>query len=349
MPGPSPDTVPTAGARPSSATEGTLVIQTAFLGDTVLTLPLLMTLAATRGPVDVLTTPGALPMVAGHPAVRRAILFDKHGRDHGLHGLLGVARTLRRLRHTTVYLPHGSIRSALIARLAGIPRRIGFSGAPGAFLYTEARATSGGPMSSRLAALAGSASAPLPAPPWLALSADDRARADEWLRERQVPPGFLALAPGARWDTKRWPFYSELAAAVREPIVVLGGGDDTALGEAVIARAPGRSWNAAGALPLMVSAALLARAALLVTNDSAPLHLATSLGVPVVALFGPTVPAFGFGPVWPGDRVVEHPRLGCRPCHHHGPVTCPLGHHRCMRELDVAEVVAAVTAAGGRR
>lgn len=347
MPGPSSDRAPTAGAR--SATEGTLVIQTAFLGDTILTLPLLMTLAGTRGPVDLLTTPEAFPLVASHPAVRRAILFDKHGRDHGLRGLLGVARALRRLRHTNVYLPHGSIRSALMARLAGIPWRIGFSGAPGAFLYTEARAPSGGPMSSRIAALAGPASDPLPAPPWLAFSASDRARADEWLRDRGIPSRFLVLAPGARWGTKRWPFYPELAAAVPEPIVVLGGGDDVALGEAIVGRASGRSWNAAGALPLMVSAALLARAALLVTNDSAPLHLATALGVPVVALFGPTAPAFGFGPVWPGDRVVEHPQLGCRPCHHHGPEACPLGHHRCMREIGVEMVVEAVTAVGGRR
>ena len=236
-----------------------------------------------------------------------------------------------------------------MARLAGIPQRIGFSGAPGAFLYTEARAPSGGPMSSRIAALAGPTSEPLPAPPWLALSESDRARAEQWLLERRIPPRFLVFAPGARWGTKRWPFYSELAAAVRQPIVVLGGGDDVALGEAIVAGAPGRSWNAAGALPLMVSAALLARAALLVTNDSAPLHLATALGVPVVALFGPTVPAFGFGPVWPGDQVVEHPLLGCRPCHHHGPVACPLGHHRCMRELGVEQVVEAVMEVGSRR
>lgn len=351
MPWPSSVTATTAGARRRSATEGTLVIQTAFLGDTILTLPLLMTLAGTRGPVDVLTTPEAFPVVASHPAVRRAILFDKHGRDRGLHGLLGVARALRRLRHASVFLPHGSIRSALIARLAGIPQRIGFSGAPGAFLYTEARARSGGPMSSRIAALADPASELLPAPPWLALADGDRTQADEWLLERRIPSRYLVLAPGAKWGTKRWPFFPELAAAVREPIVVLGGGDDVALGEAIVARAPGRSWNAAGALPLMVSAALLARAALLVTNDSAPLHLATALGVPVVALFGPTVPAFGFGPVWPEDRVVEHSQLACRPCHHHGPMTCPLGHHRCMREIGVEVVVEAVNewAEGGRR
>ena len=342
MPRPHPATSDTADPPPRRPAGGTLVIQTAFLGDTILTLPLLMTLARTDGPVDVLTTPAALPIVASHPAVRRAILFDKQGRDGGLTGLLGVARTLRRSRYATAYLPHGSIRTALVARLAGIPRRVGFTGSPGAFLYSEARRPGSDPMSVRIAALAGGEAEPLPPPPWLALSDSDRAQTDLWLAARRIPRRFIALAPGARWGTKRWPFYPELAAALNEPIVVLGGDDDVGLGEAIVGRAPGRSWNAAGALPLTVSAALLARAALLVTNDSAPLHLATALGVPVIALFGPTVPAFGFGPVWPEDQVLEHPLLPCRPCHHHGPMTCPLGHHRCMRELGVEAVMGAI-------
>jgi heptosyltransferase-2 len=85
----------------------------------------------------------------------------------------------------------------------------------------------------------------------------------------------------------------------------------------------------------------------LVTNDSAPLHLATAVGTPVVAVFGPTVPAFGFGPRGARDRVVEHPALACRPCSAHGPQVCPLGHHRCMQELSVESVAAAVAAATG--
>jgi heptosyltransferase-2 len=349
MTGPSPDLrTPTfAPSRPAAG--GALVIQTAFLGDTVLTLPLLMRLARRHGPVDVLTTPPALPIVAGHPAVRRVIVFDKHGRDAGVAGLLRIARSLRRGRYDAAYLPHGSIRSALLARLAGIPERTGFGGAPGAFLYSDARLPGTGPMSLRIASLAPGAVEPLPPPPWLTLTAPDGARADSWLSGNSIPPRFVVIAPGARWGTKRWPYYAELAAAIPDPMVVIGGADDVALGEAIIARAPGRSWNAAGTLPLAVSAAVLAHAVLLVTNDSAPLHLATALGIPVIALFGPTVPSFGFGPVWPEDRVIEHPALPCRPCHHHGPMVCPLGHHRCMRELDLARVVEAVTAVGGRR
>jgi heptosyltransferase-2 len=96
--------------------------------------------------------------------------------------------------------------------------------------------------------------------------------------------------------------------------------------------------TAAGAVPIRVSAALIERAAVLVSNDSAPLHLGSAVGTPVVAIFGPTVPAFGFGPR--GDRIgiIEHGGLGCRPCSTHGPRRCPLGHHRCMREIAPAEV-----------
>jgi hypothetical protein len=95
------------------------------------------------------------------------------------------------------------------------------------------------------------------------------------------------------------------------------------------------------------SAALIARAAALVTNDSAPLHLATAVGTPVVALFGPTVPAFGFGPRGLDDVVLEHDGLACRPCSAHGPRRCPLGHHRCMRELPPGAVAAALAAVLG--
>jgi heptosyltransferase-2 len=100
--------------------------------------------------------------------------------------------------------------------------------------------------------------------------------------------------------------------------------------------------DATGALGLLGSAALLARCRVLETNDSLPLHLATAMDVPTVAVFGPTVPAFGFGPLATRSRVVEHPAMPCRPCHAHGPATCPLGHFRCMRELTVASVVASV-------
>ena len=324
----------------------TLVIQTAFLGDVVLTTPLLAVLAERHGPVDVVTTPAAAPLLETHPAVASVIRYDKREADRGLVGIVRLGRRLRRRRYASVYLPHRSWRSAALALISGAAERIGFADSPAAATYTRRvpRPELGHEVERLLSLAGGEAAAP---PVRIELTADDRAAAEAWLRARGVGDGFVALAPGSIWGTKRWPGYVELAAALDAPVVVVGGREDAALAEAVAAAAPGRGHNAAGALGLRGSAALIGRAAVLVTNDSAPLHLATAMGTPVVAIFGPTVPAFGFGPRGARDRIVEHPALECRPCSAHGPRVCPLGHHRCMTELSVESIAAAVAAVSG--
>jgi heptosyltransferase-2 len=328
----------------SVAGSSTLVIQTAFLGDVVLTTPLLAALAKQHGPVDVVTTPAAAPLLATHPAVRQLIPYDKRGRDAGPRGLWRLGAALRARAYDRVVLPHRSWRSAVLALLANVPERTGFADAPPAITYTVRipRARSGHEVE-RLLALAGGSAGETPAVS-LALDAADFAAADAWLAARGLSSGYVALSPGSIWGTKRWAYYPELAEAVRGPIVVIGGPDDGPQAEAIVARAPDRAHSAVGATSVRVSAALIARARALVTNDSAPLHLATAVGTPVVAIFGPTVPAQGFGPRGAADVVLGHPSLACRPCSAHGPQVCPLLHHRCMRELPMSTVAAAVAA-----
>ncbi len=323
----------------------TLVIQTAFLGDVVLTTPLLGALAARHGPVDVVTTPAAATLLEHHPAVRQLIKYDKRGGDRGFGGLRQLAKRLRASDYRYAYLPHRSWRSATLSLLAGIPERIGFADSPAALTYTRRipRARTGHEVE-RLLALAEPSAGPSPSVE-LALTPADYAAADAWLAARGIASGFVAIAPGSIWGTKRWPYYGELARTLAEPIVVLGGPDDAALAGEVAAAAGARGHNAAGALPLRTAAAVIRRAAVLVTNDSAPLHLATAVGTPIVALFGPTVPAFGFGPRGASDVVLEVGGLDCRPCSPHGPQTCPRGHHRCMRDLPVTTVAEAVASA----
>jgi heptosyltransferase-2 len=324
----------------------TLVIQTAFLGDVVLTTPLLTAIAAHHGPVDVVTTPVAAPLLETHPAVRQVIPYDKRRADRGWAGLRTLARRLKTEKYGRAYLPHRSLRTAVLAFLARIPARIGFSGG-WSFLYTEARPKPRtGHETDRLLALADEA--PAVYPPQLRPTPED-ARAAAGL----VEGDFVALAPGSIWGSKRWPYYGELAArlAAQLPVVVVGGPDDVGLGEEIVGavgRAGGRAVNACGKLTLRQSAALIKRAALLVTNDSAPLHLASAVGTPIVALFGPTITEFGFGPVRAGD-VALGLELQCRPCSSHGPLQCPLGHHRCMRDLTVEAVIAAIEELGALR
>ncbi len=336
---------PPAGGPPAGADAvlpggATLVIQTAHLGDVVLTLPLLQRLAERDGPVDLVTTPAAAPLAEHHPALRRVIPFDKHGADRGLSGLFRLGRRLRAAGYARAVLPHGSVRSAALAYLSGAAVRTGFADASGALSYTRRVARPAtGHMSTRLMALADQAATP--ARPWLRLGAEDRASAATWLEATGVAEPFIVLAPGSRWGTKRWPYFAELAQALRYPVVVIGGPEDEQLASAIVQAAPADSHSAAGLLGLQASAALVERAALVVTNDSVALHLATALERPMVAIFGPTIPGFGFGPL--GDEpIVEHEALPCRPCSAHGPAVCPLGHHRCMREIEVTRVSRAV-------
>ncbi|HEU5219801.1 MAG TPA: lipopolysaccharide heptosyltransferase II [Gemmatimonadales bacterium] len=325
-----------------------LVVQTAFLGDVVLTTGLLNELAERSGPVDLVTTPAAHELVATHPAVHHAWTYDKRGADRGVAGLFRLAGALRRKRYQSAYLPHRSLRTAMLARLAGIPERIGFAGGPGSWSYTRRIERPGsGHEAERILALA----EPLPgarARVTLGLTEDDARQADEWLAARNIAPGFIALAPGSIWGTKRWPGYGELAATLDQPVVIVGGPEDRPLAESVAAGRP-RVHIAAGELSLPAASALIARAGVLVTNDSAPLHLASAVGTPVVALFGPTIPAFGFGPRGERDRIVEHGSMPCRPCSSHGPMVCPLGHHRCLREIGIERVMEAVRATRDHR
>jgi len=327
-----------------------LVVQTSFLGDVILTTPLIADLAG-RGAVDVVTTPAAAGVLANNPAIRSVIVYDKRGRDAGIGGMLRLAGMLRRTGYDAAYLAQGSWRSAALALAARVPRRVGFSTSAGKPLYTSRiPRVAGRHHAEHLWRLGAGADAVAPASatlrPRLYPGESEQLAVTGLLRD--VPrdgAALVALAPGSIWGTKRWPHFPALAArlAPLHRLVVLGSEADASLAVA-IAEAAGaeRVIDATGRLSLLGSAALLARCAALVTNDSAPLHLATAMNTPTVAIFGPTVPAFGFGPLADRRAVVELSDLSCRPCSSHGPEQCPLGHWKCMQELDTTRVLNAV-------
>jgi heptosyltransferase-2 len=176
----------------------------------------------------------------------------------------------------------------------------------------------------------------------------------------------VVLAPGARHWSKRWPGerFAEVGATLareggtpageRAPgrpiaggtrVFVLGGNDDTALCADVAARiraqAPGANVaDLSGRLTLTGCALVMDRASVVITNDTALMHIAAARKRPVVAIFGPTVREFGFFPVGTRSVVLERTGLACRPCTHIGGPSCPAGHFRCMLETEPSAVVA---------
>lgn len=340
-----------------------LVVQTSFPGDTVLTTPLIAELAM-RGPVDVVVTPASAPVLANNPAIRHLYIYDKRGDQSGLRGLWRVSRELRgrrsaqqgptlarRRARRTAYLAQGSVRSAVLAMLAGCRERIGFATASAQALYTtRVLYRDDRHHAERLWRLAFAHNAAVEPPPealrpWLFPSDGDVAAVNALLHGHGTDTPLVALAPGSVWGTKRWPYYADLARrlASRFALAIVGGPADADAARAIVdAVAPHAVVNAAGALSLLGSAELIRRAVALVTNDSAPQHLASAMSTPTVTIFGPTVPQFGFGPLAPRATTVGHESLPCRPCDHHGPARCPLGHWRCMREVDASRVEAAL-------
>lgn len=323
-----------------------VVIQTAFIGDAVLTLPLVQVVRKKYpgSKVDIVVTPRSKDLFVNHPDIREVIAFDKRGKDRAIGGLLRLAKQLQSRSYDLALVPHRSLRSAALALLAGIPRRIGFRKSAGRLLLT-ATATfhkelheidrnlsllellSIGPILREL--------------PRLYPSEGDQKKVDRLLIELEVgnPEKLVAIAPGTIWNTKRWPKerFASLAVNFDEAgfeVVLIGGTEDEGICNEI--RTLSKSslvHDASGALTLLQSAELIRRCRLLVSNDSAPMHLATAVGTPVVAIFGATVPAFGFGPTGPLDVVVETQGLKCRPCSIHGGEKCPIKTFECMYDI----------------
>jgi heptosyltransferase-2 len=183
--------------------------------------------------------------------------------------------------------------------------------------------------------------------PRLYPSDSERRTVDLLLRHQGEPDApFVALAPGSAWGTKRWPYYVELARRLGEEfrVAVIGSPADRPTAMEIKSALPeGSLIDGTAGLSLLASAELVGRAQAIVTNDSAPQHLASAMGTPTLTIFGPTVPEFGFGPLAERRVTAGHDALSCRPCHRHGPQRCPLGHWRCMRELSTDYISSLLT------
>jgi heptosyltransferase-2 len=323
------------------------IVQTAFIGDVVLATPLAEAVkrALPEAEVTFVVIPATANLVEHHPHVDRVLVFDKRGSERGIAGLRSLVRKLKGL--DIALIPHRSFRSAVAVFWAGVPIRVGFDNSAGAFLFThtvpyqrlhevERNLSLLSPLGVRTERLA----------PRIYPDEEDRRVVSSFLQEQPRSP-VVALAPGSIWPTKRWPlqYYRDLTRLLVHRLgttpVLVGSSEDRALCDEIAAGVDGQALNAAGRLTLRQSAELLRRCHVVVTNDSAPAHLSSAMGTPVVALFGPTIPEFGFAPYGEGHRIFER-ALPCRPCGWHGGKHCPTGTFECLRSISPAEVLAAV-------
>lgn len=323
-----------------------LIIQTAFIGDAVLTLPLIQ---ETKGffafsKIDVLAVPRAAELFKNHPAIHEVIPFDKRGSDKGLTGLFNLVKRMGKGKYSLALVPHRSIRSALVGWLLRVPIRIGFNRSAGRFLFTKTvkYQSDDHEIDRNLSLLRGiGIDPPAGSLPQLFPSGEDIKKVDKLLFELEIgnPSNLIGVAPGTIWNTKRWlkERFAALAGTLAQEnfeIVLIGGEQDQELCNEIHKLAESKKvYNTAGRLSLLQSAELIRRCRVVVSNDSAPMHFAVAMRTPVVAIFGATVPAFGFAPRGTFDVVIESRGLDCRPCTSHGGDACPIKTFECMRNI----------------
>ncbi len=158
----------------------------------------------------------------------------------------------------------------------------------------------------------------------------------------------IGMCPGAKWETKQWPIDGFVEAGNRlmeelnAHIVLIGDASDIELGKRIEAWMDKKPLNLINWTSLLELPALIQRCDIVITNDSAPLHIAAALGVSTVSMFGPTTLDLGFGPHGNGKHIVMERDLPCRPCSSHGSKKCPKNTHECMTAIIPEDIVDAV-------
>jgi heptosyltransferase II len=331
-----------------------LIIAPQWIGDAVMTEPLMRRLQARGERLTVGALPWVAPVYRAMPQVAEVVEFPfQHG------GLQWQARKAMAAqlagRFDAAYVLPNSLKSALIPFLARIPRRVGYLGEARIGLLTQRLKNpprgDRPPMVAFYSALSGETGLDSDRP---VLQMDPQVVAQSLADLGLQRGGYVVFAPGAEYGpAKRWPagHFAALAQQLEVPVVLLGSGKERALCEEIAApvNAARPSWalNFAGKTTLEQALSVIAATKSIVSNDSGLMHVAAAFGVPQVAVFGSssplhTPPLNSLAQVlWLKNDAAYQPPLDCAPCFQRD---CPLGHTRCLVDVTPQRVLAALAA-----
>jgi ADP-heptose:LPS heptosyltransferase len=315
-----------------------LVIQTAFLGDVILATSILEKLHHhyPEAAIDFLVRKGNEQVVDMHPFLNEVLVWNK--RENKYRNLFRLILKIRKKKYEIVVNLHRFAASGFITAFSNAGRTTGFKKNPLSFLYTERHEhviTSEGTLheTERNQRLIASLTDEKALKPVLYPSKEDSAAV--FLHQQKE---YICIAPASIWFTKQFPKekWIELISCISKPsqdIFLLGSPADHALCGEIISKSGNKAINLAGKLSILQTAALMKNAVMNYVNDSAPLHIASSMNAKVTAIFCSTVPEFGFGPLSDHSHTVE------TDIELHGYEKCPLGHFRCAFSIDVKKLL----------
>lgn len=314
-----------------------LIIHTAFIGDIVLSTPLVKKLKEVYPWSDItyVTTPVGASILRNNPNISEIIEYDKRGKHKGLKGIYQLGKRLKYENFNLVITPHRYLRSSVLSWLTGSPVRKGYKNAAASFLYTEKIPYDRNKheVEKLLSFVSGKEEKRYEIE--LYPNKQDIKKVNEMLTgygEKKL----ILLAPGSKWFTKKWPleYFNEVIGQLmnREDIItgIIGGADELALNIVT----GGNIVDFRGKTTLLELAELIRRSELVLTNDSSPIHIASAWkNVKILAIFGPTVKELGFFPWSKNSIIFETEGLLCRPCSLHGGNKCPQKHFKCMLDI----------------
>ena len=316
-----------------------LIIQTAFLGDLILTTGFIRRVRE-KNPesrISVLVNKGAEDVLAGNPYLNEVIVLDKKKIKSSIFGFFKFAAEIRAKKFDTVLSPHFSHRSSILSFLSGAKERIGYNEAGFSFFLNRkiSRPLQGRHEVEKLFSLIGEEKSSYRPELFLPV---DRIQNIEKIFKEEIGGDrkYIVIAPSSVWETKRMPEDKfrrivELILTKTDCIPVLTGAPkDRDL--CIKVGAGLKAVDLTGRTNLVELHYIISKSTGIVSNDSSPIHIASAFNIPIVAVFGATVRDFGYTPLSDKQFIAEISGLKCRPCGIHGGNVCPEKHFRCMKE-----------------
>jgi heptosyltransferase-2 len=322
-----------------------LIIQTAFMGDTVLATALAVKLNKyfPEAKIDFLLRKGNEGLLKHHPMISRVLIWNKKSNKYG--NLIGLWKQVRAERYDLLINLQRYWATGFLTAFSGARETRGFSSNPMSFLFTKSYSHDFDPSTARHEIyrnqnLIADITDELPSMPMLPVDAESEQTISCYCKKP-----YITITAGSVWFTKRLPIEKWIDFINKVPthynIYLLGGKDEQVLNEQILKQCSRPEvHNLAGKQSFGESFALMRTAEMNYVNDSAPLHFCSALNAPVTSVFCSTSPDFGFGPLSKRSFVVEtREKLSCRPCGVHGRKSCPRKHFSCAYGIDTNQLL----------
>lgn len=318
-----------------------LVIQTAFIGDAILTLPLIQELSSKyNNKIDVVCTPVSKEIFSSSPFVGECFVLDKKGAHKSLLATIKFAKALRKKKYHHIYSPHRSFRSSVIVFLLRKENSTGFDNSSFRFVYNNKIKYEKDyhEVYRNLSLLGDYDNGKWKILPLVNVTDKEKAEVRQFLKNTDVNKLKVTIAPGTVWETKRYPekYYVEIIKFLLDnnyEVILIGGKNDVELCKSIEMQFNGKIFNSTGKFSVPQTIYLLKNSKLLISNDSAPTHMAMAADIPTLTIFCSTVPQFGFIPYNNKSSFVSYDNLECKPCGIHGQKKCPLKTFECGIKL----------------